>query len=308
VAWHAPDVAKVPLPVRLTPGVGDFVGRVAERELLLQAYKQTENRTAQLVVVVGEPGIGKSRLIHEAAAKMYETGAVVLAGRCEQHLGGPFQPWVGALAHLIAHLPHDVVAEHLAEHGHGIATVVPDVGRRHPAMAVPVRLDAGFERHRLFEAIAALLHTAAADLPLVILLDDLQWADVPSLQLLRHLLRVAPPAPILLIGTYRDTDLDHSPLAETLVDLRRDDLFIRVLLHGLSQEELDEFVATRLAHSPRSDFVNALFVETDGNPFLAGEVLADLVETNAIGDLEHLSPSVADRARRLRRQPGRQPS
>ena len=175
---------------------------------------------------------------------MYETGAIVLAGRCDANLGGPFRPWVGALAHLIAHLPHDVVAEHLAEHGDGIATLVPDIGRHHPA-AVPERRErAGSAQHRQFEAIAALLRTAAADLPLVIVLDDLHWADDPSLQLLRHLMRVAPPAPILLIVTCRDTDLDQSPFVETLADLRRDDLYNRILLHGLAEDELDEFVAS----------------------------------------------------------------
>ncbi len=307
VPWQATDVARVPLPAQLTPSVGDFVGRVAERELLLQSFKQSENRATQLVVVMGEPGIGKSRLVREAAVQMYEAGAVVLAGRCDARLGGPFQPWVGALAHLVAHLPHDVVAEHLAEHGAGVVTLVPDIGRHHLAASAPARREAtDAAQHRLFEDIAALLRTAAADLPLVILLDDLQWADEPSLDLLRHLVRVAPPAPILLIVTCCDTDLHHSPLGETLADLRRDDLYSRILLLGLSEEDLDEFVAARLGRSAPSEFVHAVFVETDGNPFLAGEVLVDLVDTNATGDgdLERLSLAAVDRRRQRGTQPG----
>ncbi len=285
VVWHLPVVVPIPLPDRFAPSAGEFVGRDSAREVLLRAFKEATTGARQFVVVVGEPGIGKSRLSREAAATMYDAGAVVLAGRCEEGLGGPFQLWTGVLGHLIAHLPDEIITDHLATHGSEIVKIVPDIRQRYPGIDFPPPPTADSARHRLFEAIAALLITATADRPMVIVLDDLQWADVPSLQLLRHLVRIAPESPILLIGTYRDTELDGSPLVETLADLRRDDLFERVALHGLSEAELGEFLATRLDHPPTPEFVSALLVETGGNPFFADEVLAHLVESNPVGEL-----------------------
>ena len=285
VVWQLPAVAQIPLPDRFAPSAGEFVGRDSAREILLRAFKEATTGARQFVFVVGEPGIGKSRLSREAAATMYDAGAVVLAGRCEEGLGGPFQLWIGVLDHLIAHLPDEIIADHVAMHGSEIVKVLPDVRRRYPAIDFPPRPAADSERHRLFEAIASLLLAATADGPMVIVLDDLQWADAPSLQLLRHLVLIAPESPILLIGTYRDTELDGSPLVETLADLRRDELFERVALHGLSEAELSEFLTTRLDHPPSPELVSAMLAETGGNPFFVGEVLAHVVESDLSGEL-----------------------
>ncbi|MEO8264534.1 MAG: AAA family ATPase [Ilumatobacteraceae bacterium] len=283
VVWHAATVSCIPLPARLAPGLDDFVGRHAERTLLLDAFHAVAAGPREVVFVAGEPGIGKSRLAREAAATMFEEGAVVLAGRCEEHLGGPFQLWTTVLAHLIEHLDDDIVAHYLSAHGGEIARVLPDLRRRFPDLRVAPRVDADVARHRLFEATAALLDTATMEGPVVIVLDDLQWADVGSLQLLRHLVRMAPHAPILIIGTYRDTELETSPLDETLADLRRDDLFRRVVLQGLSTDELGEFLAKRIGSAPPPEFIGALSAETGGNPFFAGEVVAHLVESDQLG-------------------------
>ncbi len=283
VVWHAATVQCIPLPARLAPGLDDFVGRHAERELLLDAFHAVTAGRWQVVFVAGEPGIGKSRLAREAAASMFDEGAVVLAGRCEEHLGGPFQLWTTVLAHLVEHLDDDIVAGHLAAHGGEIARVLPDVRRLFPDLPAVPRVDADADRHRLFEAIAALLASATTEGPVVIVLDDLQWADAGSLQLLRYLVRVAPHAPILIVGTYRDTELERSPLDDTLADLRRDDLFRRVVLHGLSTDELGEFLTKRIGSVPPPEFLGALSAETGGNPFFAGEVVAHLVESDQLG-------------------------
>ncbi len=286
VVWHPPAPPQIPMPVHFAPAVGEFVGREPERELLLRAFKEATTGARQFVVVVGEPGIGKSRLAREVATTMHEAGAVVLAGRSEENLGGPFQLWINVLAHLIEHLSDAEITEHIAAHGDEIARVVPEIWQRRVDLQIPTRSDADFERHRLFAAIAALLGTVAADSPLVLVLDDLQWADVPSLQLLRHLVRVAPPAHMLIIGTYRDADLDRSPLCDMLSDLRRDDLFDRIVLRGLSEDELGQFLLSRFGYSPSPEFVGTLVAETYGNPFFAGEVMAHLVESDLVGSFD----------------------
>ena len=286
VKWDGVAASRIPLPIQFAPGLDDFVGRGAERDVLLRAFHEVTAGRRGCVVVAGEPGIGKSRLAREAAATMFEAGAAVLTGRCEEHLGGPFQLWTSALGHLVEHLADEVIGQHLAAHGGAIAKVLPDVRRRHPEIATGSLADADSDRHRSFEATAALLGAATADAPLVIVLDDLQWADAPSLLLLRHLLRVAPQAPILFIGTYRDSEPDRSLLDETLADLRRDDLFQRIVLRGLSQQELGEFVTKRIGSVPPPGFVGALAAETGGNPFFAGEVVAHLVESDQMSLLD----------------------
>ena len=283
VVWHTATLPCIPLPARFAAGADDFIGRRAERELLLGAFHTVTTGRRQVVLVAGEPGIGKSRLVGEAAAEMFEAGAVVLAGRCEEHLGGPFHLWTTVLAHLVEHLDDDIVAHHLTAHGGEIAKLLPDLRRRYPDLRATLRVDADADRHRLFEAIAALLDTATVEGPAVIVIDDLHWADAASLQLLRHLVRVAPNAPILIVGTYRDTELERSPLDDTLADLRRDDLFRRVVLRGLSTDELGEFLTKRIGSVPPPEFIDALSAETGGNPFFAGEVAAHLIESNQSG-------------------------
>jgi predicted ATPase len=124
----------------------------------------------------------------------------------------------------------------------------------------------------------------------VLVLDDLQWADAvaaASASLVR-----SPADSMLIIGTYRDADLDRSPLCNTLSDLRRDDLFDRIVLRGLSEHELGQFLLSRFGYSPSPEFVGTLVAETYGNPFFAGEVMAHLVESDLVGSFDGSSPEL----------------
>jgi predicted ATPase len=122
----------------------------------------------------------------------------------------------------------------------------------------------------MFEAIDALLASASRRAPLVVLLDDLHWADAPSLALLRHLARSPRPAALLVLGTYRETDLARThPLAEALADLRREPHVERVLLRGLDATDLGALVARAAQHDAPEAFVRALHAENEGNPFFA---------------------------------------
>jgi predicted ATPase len=117
----------------------------------------------------------------------------------------------------------------------------------------------------------------------MVLLDDLHWADKPTLALLRHLARSARPAALLIVGTYRETELARThPLAELLADLRREPGVERVLLRGLAQAELGALVAARAEHESPTEFVRMLYAETEGNPFFAEEVLRHLVEAGTL--------------------------
>ncbi|MGH2899355.1 MAG: ATP-binding protein, partial [Solirubrobacteraceae bacterium] len=155
--------------------------------------------------------------------------------------------------------------------------------RRHLLAADPLAADPESERFRLFDAIDALLAFASRAAPVLVVLDDLHWADKPTLVLLRHLIQSSRPAALLLVATYRETDLARAhPLAEMLADLRREPAVERVLLRGLDESETGALLGDRAAHDVPPAFVRALHAETAGNPFFVEEVLRHLAETGAL--------------------------
>ena len=203
------------------------------------------------MLVSGEPGIGKTRLVGELAREVYDAdGDVVLFGRCDEDLAVPYEPFLDPLVALLGHSA-DLVAAHREAHGGVLArlgaALVPFVGEPPPPDASPE-----IERQRMYDAAADLLAEAAADRPVLLVLDDLHWATAPTLSLLRHVLRRAPLSPLLVVGTYRDTDLARThPLAATLADLRRDGVGERVALGGLDGDEVADFLFARRGRGSR---------------------------------------------------------
>ena len=271
--------------------VGDprfpFVGRTSEQEVLRTAWKQVAADGARRVILLaGEPGVGKTRLAGQVAQAAHDDGAPVLFGRCDEDLGVPFQPFVEALRQQIGLLEGDDLGGRLGEHPGELARLVPDVAVRWPAIGAPTTADPETERYRLFEAVTSWLAAASADLGLVLVLDDLHWAGRPTLLLVRHLIRTPDALRLLVIGTYRDTDLDRShPLAEVLADLRREPGVERLALRGLDPEGVASFLEAaggQALDAPGQVLAAAIAEETEGNPFFVGEVLSHLVESGAL--------------------------
>ncbi len=292
VQWEPEAAAgEVPLPARLvgaaTEGLFGFFGRVEELDLLLTAAARArdESRT-EVALLAGEPGIGKTTLAAQASRTLHADGATVLFGHCAEGLAVPYQPWVEVLTHLVEHAPEELLTAHVDAHGAVLARLVPALTRRVPTVATgDASAMADGERFALLEAIRALL-TDTARHGLVVILDDLQWADTATLQVLRHLLAGGAPPPMLVIVTYRDTDLsrDH-PLTPFLADLRREPWVHRAALRGLSDKELLALMEGAAGHEMEADglaLAQALYQETDGNPFFTGELLRHLYENGAI--------------------------
>jgi tetratricopeptide (TPR) repeat protein len=149
-----------------------------------------------------------------------------------------------------------------------------------------MRADADTERYQLFDAVVDLLAEMSAAQPVVLVLDDIHWSDKPSLVLLRHLLRSATPMRLLVLCTYRDTDLDRShPLSDALADFRRQPGVERLDLHGLDGDEVAGLMTMTAGHDLEQsglDLARALHAETEGNPFFVGEVLRHLAETGVL--------------------------
>jgi DNA-binding SARP family transcriptional activator/class 3 adenylate cyclase len=251
-----------------------FVGRDAELERLRERWAEICGGARAAVVIGGEPGIGKTRLASELARAVHEQGALVLYGRCDEGLGVPYQPFVEALRPYVRATGLDRLR---ADLGH----LAPELGRLLPELAglgEPVRADPESERFALFEAVAALLEAMTGRQRTLLVLDDLHWAASPTLLLLRHLIRSERALGALVLGTYRETELDRGqPLAQLLADLHRDENTERVSIGGLDEHAITALLEAAVGHAldeRATQLVHVLGVQTGGNPFFIRELLA----------------------------------
>jgi class 3 adenylate cyclase/tetratricopeptide (TPR) repeat protein len=289
VVWEplGAEVGSLPLPARLqaVPPAG-LVGREHELGLLRELLHQASTGAARLALLSGEPGIGKTRLSTHAALEGRSSGAVVLYGRCDEELRVPYGPWVEALSHYVEHAPQEVLRAHIERHGGELARLVPGLRLRFPDLPPAGETDPDTERYLLWGAVVGLLREASVAEPLVLVLDDLHWADKPTLLLLKHVLIEGQGARALIIGTYRDSDLHRGhPMTEVLADLRREQGVERVAIGGLGQPEIVEIMERAGGHELDEAGVALsyeLLRETDGNPFYTGEILRHLLESGTI--------------------------
>ncbi len=293
VEWEASDAGQETplLPPRLAAAQeANFVGRNSERERLEAAWQAVVGGVEGpvgigVVLVSGEPGIGKTTLSAQFAADVCDHGAVVVYGRCDEDLGIPYKPWVEALNQLVARLPDELLEAHVAERGGSIARLIPGLARR-LGIRVTEFGDGDSQRFVLFACVADLLARAAEDCAVLVVLDDLHWADQATVQLLRHLATAGNPMPVGVLGTFRDSDIGPShPLTDALATLHRDGRVERISLQGFSDDELLALLEGFAGHAMTADGVtlrDAILAETSGNPFFAVEVLRHLAETGAI--------------------------
>ena len=284
VAWDPDTRSTIPLPGALVAGERPpWAGRDDDRQRLRDEWASAKEGALRLVLLAGEPGIGKTRLATEAALEAHVDGATVLFGRCDEEALVPYQPFVEMLRHYLAHAPATDLDALTPFAGH-LARLAPEASLKLPVDYQPA--DPETERYLMFEAVASFLRAAASAGPIVLLFDDLHWADKPTLLLLRHVLRAAAGIPALVLGTYRDTDLDRRhPLAAMLADLRRDAAPQRLSLRGLSLEDVVTLLEARAAHDlddPGRILAAVLRDETEGNPLFIWETLRHLIETGVL--------------------------
>ena len=264
-----------------------LVGRDEPLERVRGAWTDVARGTCRTVFVAGEPGIGKTRLAAELAREAHAAGAIVLFGRCDDEVGAPLQPWLEALRFLVAHSDGEAVGRWAANDAPELVRLLPMLRDVLADVPRPEASDPESGRLRQFEAVASVLRRVGSDAPLLVVLDDLHWADRSSLLLLRHLARDETAGRLLIVGTYRDTDLDRRhPMADVLADLRRTAAPERVLLRGLTLAGTAALVTAYLGATPPDALVTAIHSETEGNPFFVQEVLAHLAESNALAHSE----------------------
>ncbi|HJQ43232.1 MAG TPA: AAA family ATPase [Jatrophihabitantaceae bacterium] len=278
---------RVPFPTPLAAlGARPLVGRRVELATLLRELGAAERGERRLALLAGEPGIGKTRLASETARHAYDEGGVVLYGRCDE--GGliPFQPFVEALGHYVEHVPDAELQRQPEEHLSALTKLLPSLRTRFPWLPDSQSGDAETERYRLFEAIVALLATMAQRSPVVLVLDDLHWADRATLLILKHTMRSSAASALLIVGTYRDVEVGRAhPFATVMHDLRRERLPVeRIDLAGLSRDEVEALITSWAGHEAPPSLTEAVWAETEGHPFFVEEVLRHLLETGAISE------------------------
>ena len=283
VHWARPEPAPVlPLPPVVGRQDSFFVRPEADMSRLEAAWEAARSGRRQLVLLAGEPGIGKTRRSAEIARTAHEEGAAVLHGRCEDGLGVPYQPFVEALGTYLRQAQTPTLGRLAGE----LVRLAPELGAQFPELPPPLSADPETERYRLFDAVAAWLAAVAEEAPAVLVIEDIHWATPPTLAMLAHLVRSGEPGRLLVIVNYRDTPLDVAPpLADAVADLLRQPDVDRIRLDGLDRAGVAAYVEARAGHeldAEGHELASVLHAETAGNPFYLNEMLRHLGETGAL--------------------------
>jgi DNA-binding SARP family transcriptional activator len=278
--WAPPLIVSPPREARVVwPGHisrrGTFVGRDSELALLSEELERVSSGAAAAIFVFGLPGVGKTALARTFLAWASETGAISLYGHCDPEPTGPYQPITEAIRGLVVDGPVPDLVEGLGPLGGELIRLVPALAG---SVAGPGPIDDS-DRYRLFEAVAGLLRSARR--PVVMVLDDLQWADRPTILLMRHLMQHPDSGQLLIIGTCRGNQPESNHLlADTLLRAMETQSAHRIDLGGLDPDDVDHLLRlyTPADATPAAGFAEALGKVTGGNPFFIREVIRHLLD------------------------------
>ena len=254
---------------------GVFVGREDETKELRTALADTMSGKGKIVLLTGEPGIGKTRMAEELATYARLRNAQVLWGRCHERAGQPsYWPWVQAIRSYVHTRDLQALVSDMGSGAAEIAQVVTEIRDRLPGLASPPVLEPEQARFRLFDSITTFLKSASNREPLVIVLDDVQWADEASLLLLQFLAKEIQSARVLVICTVRDTELDREqPSARVLAELKKEPLTSTMALSGITPDEITQFVELSTGKAAAPGLPQALYKQAEGNPFVTSEIV-----------------------------------
>ena len=262
----------------------NFVGRQKELGFLREAWSRATARHRVLTLVGGEPGIGKTALTGELARLVHADGGLVLYGRWDEHVLAPYQAFREALADYALACPEALLRQDLGDLAGEIARLCPEPAQRIGVSAAEPLAAAQAERFRLFESLDTWIQRMGIRHPVLLVLDDLQWADLPSLLLLSHLMQARRSTPLLAVAMYRGIEPDRSELSAVLHSLARDVDCRRLMLRGLERDAVTallEAAVGRVFGERESLMARELERDTAGNPFFLLEMARHLSDLGA---------------------------
>jgi len=277
-AEPAPEAAP-PIPL---------IGRDHERAELLRLLDAALAGRGSLTLIGGEPGIGKTHLTRAILGEAARRGCFTVVGHCYEMEGAPpYVPFIEMLEYSGRAVPLESFRHLIGDAAPEIAKLMPELRRMYPDIPPPIELPPEQQRRFLFNAYREFVQRAARVTPFVAVFEDLHWADEPTLLLLQHLAQAVSTMPALLIGTYRDVELDVTrPFAKMLESLQRQKLASRMHLRRLPQGEVEAMLRALSGQPPPSSLAKIIFDETEGNPFFVEEVFRHLAEEGKLFD-EH---------------------
>ncbi|MEA2663985.1 MAG: hypothetical protein QOI11_929, partial [Candidatus Eremiobacteraeota bacterium] len=280
-------------PVRPEPATRfelPFVGRQIELEALESALGRAARGHGRLVLVGGEAGAGKSRLLAEFGAYAQRQGVLCLQGATPIVEASPYQVVAETIGAALEALETAVIEPIWLA---ALAGIVPEIARRHRALPALPELDPERERRRLFEAIAVVLTRLAATRPLLVELEDLHWAGPATIALLEDLARNLASRRILIVATYREEELERGhPLRTFRRRLLREGLVERLAVGPLALREVEAALAPFVPEAERAELARDLHARTDGNPFFLGELVRDRLERAGDGRRDETPPAL----------------
>lgn len=292
-ALHTPQAAAEADPT--------FVDRGRELDRFRVAFERMLCGRRQVMTVLGEPGIGKTRCAEAFAQLAEDQGALVLWGRCYEESGAPpYWPWVQILREQLGTVSESEVRLLTGADLPYIAALVPEIAA---VLGEPIPMptegsDSSQARFRTFDAVGRLLTQAARQVPLVLVLDNLHWADAASLSLFEFLTHELTRSRVLMLGTYRDVEVSRrSPLLTMLGGLSREGDVERLRIGGLSQEAIASLARRALGATLPESVIQAIYRQTDGNPLFVTELLKVLIEESADAGVEPIAVRIPDGVR-----------
>jgi tetratricopeptide (TPR) repeat protein len=292
------DGLNVPGPLPVPPGLvslptrSSLVGRDAELTILADAWRLACDRRPQFVLIAGDAGIGKTRLALDFGRGLANR-ATVLVGRCEREALVPFAPFVSMLQWLVRATPAPTLQSRLAaiDGSSELAQLVPDLSRRIHLATESV--SASFEGHRfrMFDAYSQLVTATAHEAPMLLIVEDVHWADHGSMLLLRHLVRSTRDAPLCLVATYRPTESQSLETREILDDLRREHAR-SLVLNGLGDGDVHRVIAGTVGREIPGWLLPLMVQVTEGNPLFVIEMVRHLDEAGWLARVEEPHPLV----------------
>ena len=278
------DATPVPTPIRRA----SFVGRESELAELRQALDPLVAGQGSVVLIGGEPGVGKTRLTEQFVAEARARGCLTFVGHCYETEGTPsYIPFIETLERSARLVPRAAFRESLGDAASELARLMPELRRIFDDIPAPIELPPDQQRRYLFNAYQEFMERATRVMPIVMVLEDLHWGDDPTLLLLQHLAQQVSMMSFLIIGTYRDVELDVTrPFARILEGLFRERLASRIPLRRLPESEVESLLTALAGQPAPTELARIVYRETEGNPFFVEEVFQHLSEEGRLFDRE----------------------